>query len=810
MVRHLLVVLFTLASAVPARAQSDTLPTAYLTPPAVIADILDAPPTPQALVSPDGAVIALSEQRSMPPIAELAQPMHRLAGYRINPRNSAPWRSPSIVAIDLRRTSGNEAHRIVAPSGTTLGWLQFSPDSRYLSYAIVRDTGVELWVADTTTGEPRALTDASLNATWGAPCEWLPDTTGVLCRFRRSARGSPPQAPAAPAGPNIQETGGQLAPVRTYQDLLSSPHDEALFEYHFESQLATVALATGRRTPFGAPGLFERVSGAPDGEHVLVTRVTRPYSWLTPVSRFAKAVEVWRRSNGEKRELHALPLVDAVPIGGVPTGPRSHRWNPAEPATVVWVEALDGGDPDVETDRRDRIVGVPAPFGGTPDQLATTAFRFRSIVWTEDGTALIEEYDRATRWTRTWLLYGVGGETRRLWDRSAEDRYRDPGSPVRRSGGGVAGALIAQDGPHILVRGRGASPRGDHPFVDRLDLTTLETERLFETADETYETLVAPLTPDGSRLLTRRESASEPPNYVVRDIATGHDEVLTDYPDPAPILRRVRKQLITYEREDGVQLSATLYLPPGHVDGDRVPMLMWAYPREYTNPAAAGQVNGSPHRFTTLRGASHLLLLTQGFAILDDPTMPIVGEGEGANDTYVAQLVTSASAAIDEVVRMGVADRNRVAIGGHSYGAFMTANLLAHSDLFRAGIARSGAYNRSLTPFGFQNERRTFWEAPEIYAAMSPFFHADKVNEPILLTHGEVDNNSGTFPIQSERFYMALKGHGATVRYVTLPHESHGYAARESVLHVVTEMLDWCNRYLGEEQPRPSGSVAAR
>ncbi len=781
----------------------DTDAGGYLTPPREIVDILDAPPTPGVLVSPNRDVIVLTERRSMPPISWQARPLERLAGYRIDPRNSGPWRAPETSALTIRRVEEDasaEGMRIDAPHGTTLGWPQFSPNGAHLSWAVLRDTGIELWVIDVASGKRRALTSASLNATWGNPCQWLFDSSGVLCRFRMPGRGAPPSPPRQPDGPNIQEHDGRLSPVRTYQDLLANAHDEALFEYHFTSRIETVDLATGKRNQIGEPGLFMRVSGAPDSRHVLVERLQRPFSWLHPASRFPRSVEVWTRDDGKVATVANLPLADAVPIGGVPTGPRSHRWNPTKPATLVWSEAQDGGDPKAEVPHRDHLFAVDAPFDGEPRELTRTEHRFTGVAWTADGTALVNEYDRETRWFRTSLLDVGGDEPRTLFDRSAEDRYGDPGFPWQRPGGGTASSVVLQDGDNIYLVGRGASPEGDLPFVDRLNLDTLATERLFRSESGTYEAAVAVLSADGGSLLTRHESTTEPPNYFATNLSTGDRRALTDFSDPAPILRQVEKRLLTYEREDGVGLSATLYLPPGYQEGDRPPMLLWAYPREFTNVNAASQVTGSPHRFTTLRGASHLLLLTQGYAILDGPAMPIVGYGETANDTYVEQLVSSAKAAVDKVVELGVADPDRIAVGGHSYGAFMTANLLAHSDLFAAGIARSGAYNRSLTPFGFQNERRTFWEAQHIYAAMSPFFHAEKVNEPILLTHGEIDNNSGTFPIQSERFYQALKGHGATVRYVTMPHESHGYAARESVLHVVAEMLNWCDRYLRKGQ----------
>jgi dipeptidyl aminopeptidase/acylaminoacyl peptidase len=271
---------------------------------------------------------------------------------------------------------------------------------------------------------------------------------------------------------------------------------------------------------------------------------------------------------------------------------------------------------------------------------------------------------------------------------------------------------------------------------------------------------------------------------------------LTHYKDPAPQLRSIKKELVTYKRPDGVQLSFTLYLPPDYKPGERLPTIVWAYPLEFNDAGTAGQVVGSPNLFTTLNGNSILFMLTQGYAILDNATMPVVGDPETVNNTYIEQIVASAKAAIDKAVDMGVTDRNRVGVGGHSYGAFMTANLLAHSDLFRAGVARSGAYNRTLTPFGFQSERRTLWQAPEMYARVSPFMYADKIKTPLLLIHGEADNNPGTFPVQSERMYQAIKGNGGTVRLVLLPLESHGYVARESVEHVLYEMISWFDRWV--------------
>jgi dipeptidyl aminopeptidase/acylaminoacyl peptidase len=507
------------------------------------------------------------------------------------------------------------------------------------------------------------------------------------------------------------------------------------------------------------------------------------------------------------RKIGEQPLGEGVPIGGVTTGPRSYRWVPTEPAVVVWAQALDEGNPRKQVPARDQVMTMKAPFTGEPAEMLKTEWRFGGLSWTEKGVVFCSESDRTTRLSRTTIVNPLAG-TKRTWQqRNPADRYKDPGSPLTRdgSGGGRGGgptSPILQNGDFIYLAGAGASPQGDRPFLDRMNVSTLATERLFQTDDKSYETVSALLSPDGKKLLTRWETKTDFPNYYVRDLATGRKTALTQFKDPAPQLTGIQKQLVTYERKDGVKLSATLYLPPDYKPGTRLPFMLWAYPAEFTDADTASQVSGSANRFTTISGASHLLLLTQGYGVLDNPTMPIIGPGETANDTYVDQLMASAEAAINKIVDMGVADRDRIGAAGHSYGAFMTANLLAHGRLFRAGMARSGAYNRSLTPFGFQNEERTFWDVPEIYTRMSPFWFANKVEDPILLIHGEADNNSGTFPVQSERFYMALKGNGKTVRYVTLPLEAHGYASRESNLHVVYEMVSWFDKYVKNAAPR--------
>ena len=792
----LLAALFVVA----ARAQAQT-EAKYLTPPKVVVDILDAKPIPQTIVSPTRQQIALVERKSMPTIADLAQPMLRLAGTRINPKTNGPQRVSGLVyAITLKKISDSSEVKVTMPPLPNISGVSFSPDGKHLAFTQTTTTGIALWVADTASGAAKQVTTPTLNGTFGAACEWLDNSKSMLCGFVPATRGLPPAEPKVPKGPNIQENYGKAAPAATYEDLLKDAHDDALFEYYFTKQLALVDVVTGARTPIGKPAIINQASFSPNGQYLLVARIKRPFSHLVPGSEFPMDLEVWSKTGQLVKKIADIPSGEGVPMLGVRTGPRNFRWHPLEPGTIAWVEALDGGDLRTKAQYRDRFVSLKAPFTGEPTEIMKTENRSQGISWTEKGIALATEVSRGTKRIRTtWLIDGSAAP-RKVWELNTEDRYRDPGMPVMRMGGPAAGRAIMQVGDTIYLQGAGAGPQGDHPFLDRFSLKTLTSDRVWQCQGENYESVVALVSDDAKTILTRYETPKDPPNLFVRDLAGNGKRQVTQFKDPAPQLAGVQRQFVTYKRKDGVELSATLYLPPNYQKGQKLPLIMWAYPREFTDASTAGQVTGSPYRFTTVSGISHMFLLTQGYAIFDDPKMPIIGPGETANDTYVEQLVASAEAAIDKVVEMGVTDRDHIGVGGHSYGAFMTANLLAHTRLFKAGIARSGAYNRSLTPFGFQSERRTFWEVPDVYIKMSPFRYANEIKDPILLIHGEADNNSGTFPIQSERLYMALKGHGATVRYLTLPLESHGYSARESVFHTLTEMINWFDKYVKQAQ----------
>jgi dipeptidyl aminopeptidase/acylaminoacyl peptidase len=807
-----------LSLATPAAAQ-DLNAITYQQPPAPIAQILDTPPSPAPSLSPTRQTLALLGRSNLPPIAELAEPELRLAGFRINPRNNAPANSRLawLNSLTLQDVATGRQRPVRLPTGFRFVAPNWSPDGRQVAMLRGVDNGLELWVADVASATARKLDAPMVNAAFGTGFDWLPDSSAILIRAIPRGRGAAPSDRQAPTGPIVQENEGRTAPVRTFQDLLRNASDERLFDHYFTSQLTLVPMSGGAPRTVGAPGVVTSFDVSPDGRFLLQNRVKRPYAYTVPAALFPTEILVTDLTGRLVHRLADLPLRDDIPtqFDAVAPGPREAQWRADAPSTLVWAEAQDGGDVRREAAVRDRLFMLPAPFNGRPTTLVDLPHRFRGVIWGRDDFAIaISTIFNSRQEIRNAVNPSRPGETRVLLTRNFQDRLNDPGMPLMRpTPRGTTVMHFTADGGGVFMTSPGATRQGELPFLDRMDLATGQTQRLWRAEMPHHESVVGLLDDSANRFVTRRESRDEPSNLFLRDRAGGQLTHLTDFPDPAPQLAGVTPRLITYKRKDGVELSGTLYLPAGHDparDGP-LPVLLWAYPNEFTDARVAGQVvDDSANRFSRPSGSSPLFLLTQGYAVLDDPKMPVVGrDGAEPNDTFIEQLISSAQAAVDELVRLGVTTPDRVAVGGHSYGAFMTANLLAHSDIFRTGIARSGAYNRTLTPFGFQSEQRSFWEAPETYMKMSPFGFVQQMNEPILLIHGETDANPGTFPIQTERLFAALRGNGKNARYVVLPLEDHGYRARESVGHAIWEMSTWLDRHLKNAPPREAAVAAS-
>jgi dipeptidyl aminopeptidase/acylaminoacyl peptidase len=798
----------------------------YNKPPQNILDVMLAPAPPMPIMSPTNDTILLLNWQQYPSIARVATPYLRLAGVRVEPKNHSKHDTPGgygitrcASAFALVRVADGTLTPVDLPAGMCPGEPQWSADGKRFVFANIAAESVELWIGDGASGKITKLQGVRLNPMFGDELQWMPDQKTLLVKLVPDGMGEPPAEPVAPAGPSIQESDGSKGQSSTYEnrDTLTNKHDEDVFDYYAASQLAFVDAGSGAVTPVGKPANYLFLNPAPDGVHILVSTIHKPYSYLMTYARFPREVEVWDVSNRANVTTHtvaSLPLADRVPVNGVPVGPRDFAWRATDPATLIWAEALDGGDWNVTVPQRDKIFLQKSPFSAPPVELTRTEQRYQGIGWSEKpNVALMYEYDHNRHWIRSFIVDvdQPGQKPRLLWDMSSDEEYANPGRPVERVLANGE-SVIQQDGDSIFLSGQGASPDGDRPFLDELNLKTLKTERLFrseKTADESFLSFSGP---DTRTFLTWHQTPSDPPNAFKRTlgkpVAAAQGEAvfastsvaITHLPDPTPEVRSIQKRLVKYKRADGLDLSFTLYTPPGYKEGTRVPTILYAYPLDYADSSKAGQVTGSQETFTRLRG--YQLLLLAGYAIIDDAAFPVVGDPKKAYDTYLDQLVADAKAAVDEAVALGVADPNRIGVTGHSHGALMTVNLVAHSDLFRAGVATSGSYNKTLTPFGFQNEQRSVWEATDVYLKVSPFFSADKMKTPILLMHGTDDANPGTTPIQSQKLYEAIRGNGGTVRLVMLPHEPHWYTALESNEQEIYEMLTWFDKYVKNAPPR--------
>jgi dipeptidyl aminopeptidase/acylaminoacyl peptidase len=794
----------------------------YQKPIAPIEQLLDAPATPVAHLSPDGSLLLIEQPATFPTIADVAQPRYRLAGLRFNPKTSSPSAETWSVGLKLQPVSGGAAKPVLGlPEKMKVTGTAWSPDSRHVAFWQRADSGaaagLQLWVIDVASARAHRVGLVMLNSILGRPCEWMPDNAALLCKTVPAGRGAAPKVSDVPTGPNVSENLGKVSPAPTYEDMIQTPEEENIFEYYSTSQLAVVPLV-GAAKPLPVKGLIDSLSPSPDGKYALVEAIHRPFSYTVPSQRFPLKTEIVTLRAGagsgakQIKELSDRPLVDNLPISrdAVEAGPRDYQWRSDVPATVVWVEAADGGIPNPKASVVDRVMALPAPFDGKGTTILETSMRLsrggyggaRRLEWGSEHLAIATESRFSDR--RTLMVAfdpSSPGKPATLYAGSSQDRYHNPGRPVTEGNASGHPVLkLTPDGQGIYFFSQGASPQGDKPFVGVMPVGGGAEKILFRSADPYYDEPMALL--GGDKVLIRRESSEQSPNYFAAALSGGGAPTqITSFPSPYAGIRMPTHQLLKYKRNDGVDLTATLWLPAGYDKSQGpLPTLMEAYPAEFKTRAAASQVAGSPNRFPNVNWGSPIYFTQDGFAVLQDAAIPIIGEGKAEpNDTYVEQLVAGAKAAVDYGVSLGVVDPRRVAVMGHSYGAFMTANLLAHTDLFRAGIARSGAYNRTLTPYGFQNEERTYWQDPKVYYDMSPFSYADKIKTPILLIHGEADDNTGTYPIQSERFYAALKGQGATVRLVFLPLEPHHYGAHESLQHMLWEMDRWLDTYVKPE-----------
>ncbi len=775
----------------------------YQTPPKVIADLLLAKPTPAVSVDSKAEWMLLSERNSYPTVEELGQPENKVAGLRLNPNNFSPSRQVYINSFSLKNIRYDKSFAITGLPANMLasspGW---NPSETKIAFINTTATRVDLYVIDVATKKATRVNQQPLNTVLGMAYTWVDNNT-LLYKTTTQPPSNAPKKPITPKGPTMQQNLGKAAPSPTYQDLIKSPYDEQLFAFFAMAQL--VKNSNGVETKLGTPSLLGSIVVSPDGKYILTKTLKKPFSYLVTANGFPSTMAIQDLSGKQVKVLAELPSSEGTPSGydNTQNVPRGFDWRDDEPATITWAVPLDSGLIKKQVPFHDAVYALSAPFNGQPAELFKTTMRYAGTNWGDASIALVTEISRSKQLSRVSRYHSGNQTLSLLYERNLTDGYNNPGSPVTTKNALGRNVIhTIENGTKLLMNNpTGSSPKGDLPFLAKYDLNTRQSTIIWRCSEGVFEVVEDVIDPEKGILLTRRESQKEVPNYYLKTIgAVASEKALTAFPNPYPGLEGVSREKITYKRADGVDLTGDLYLPKGYnkeKDGP-LPVLIWAYPREFNSASDAAQIRGSKDRFTTLSWASPIYYVTQGFAILDNAEMPIVAAGpdKKPNDNFIAQLQLNAEAAINKLAEMGVGDKKRVAVGGHSYGAFMTANLLSHTNLFKAGIARSGAYNRTLTPFGFQNEDRTYWQAPDLYHDMSPFSYADKIKTPILLIHGEADDNTGTYPINSERLFAAIKGNGGTVRFVFLPYEAHSYRGKENLLHMLWEQHEWLEKYV--------------
>ncbi|MDQ1772171.1 prolyl oligopeptidase family serine peptidase [Labilibaculum sp. A4] len=777
----------------------------YQKPSSEILDLVDVKAAPSVLIDESKDFMVLRYRDSYKTIAELSEVELRLGGLRINPKTNIGSRTNyynDLKLINLKETNASPKPVTGLPENPRLANFKWSPDQKMIAFTNTSQDGVEIWFLDLKKAVAAKLTEANVNANMGDVINWFEDSKSLLVKMISEDRKELIDTKnSIPTGPTISVNEGSKAQNRTYQDLLKNKNDEYNFEQLALSDLYKISLNGGKEKWLGA-AMFESITFSPDGNYVMLTTIEKPFSYLVPYSRFPFKTTIYSSKGEMVQTVLEVPLVEELPKGfmAIRTGRRDLNWRDDKPSTLIYTEALDGGDPENKVDFRDEVFELKAPFNGTPKSILKTINRFYTIDWGNDNIAIAMDYWWNTRNIKTYVFNpsDASQEPKIISDRNYQDKYNDPGNFVHKRNK-FSNYVLALDGDNAFLIGDGYSEKGQYPFVDQLNLKTEKTERLYQSTYEDKIEDIQDFDPVNKKLLVRIESKTEYPNYYFRNIKKKELQQLTSFENPFKSIQNVHKEVLNYKREDGLELSGTLYLPVGYDANkkEKMPMILWAYPKEFKDKASASQNTQNPNEFTYPYWASPIYWVTKGYVVLDDASFPIIGEGETEpNDSFCKQLVSNAKAAIDAVDSLGYIDRNKVAVGGHSYGAFMVANLLSHSDLFAAGIARSGAYNRTLTPFGFQSEERSYWDAPEVYYKMSPFMHADEMKTPLLLIHGEADNNSGTYPMQSERYFNALKGLGANVRLVIFPKESHSYRAKESILHMLWEQDQWLEKYV--------------
>lgn len=774
-------------------------------------------PIDQLVRGPDRSSPTLNRQKTAlvkgygvyyPSIQYIARPQIKLGGVRFNPKNYTSVANAYVKRLVYRDIKTKAEKEISFPEGSIIRERAWSPDGKHLAVSVELEKCHEVWIVQIPGLQKTKVPGVCLNAVLGRYVDWV-DNDRLLLRVR-----TPDQAQEVaiekeiPVGPVVQETKGKVSNNRTYPNLVKTPQDEKAFARAIKSQHVIYHVGAKSISKLGPAGLYTTFDFSPDRKYILVKTLQTPFSYNVPVGLYGYKLDVWTADGKPFHHLVEDEAQENLPIEGVTDKPRSFAWVMSEPSTLFNLKALDKGDWNVKADYRDELYFTKMKTASDTKAEFIQKFKFRIVgfdAFDLKDNYMVTEYERDRKWVTDYQMSKTtdGWKLKTMFSLSEDDDYNAPGSPYSKRNKYDEFVIAVDqtgDDASIYLSGKGSTPKGDFPFLKKMSLETQKTSEIFRSAEGRYESFQGFMdTEHYTSFLISSESQTEMQKYelvTVKDGKLSREVFLDSEPDIFQKIAQFKKEIVTYKRNDGVLLSGTLYYPTDYKEGQKYPAIIQAYPLEYTDASTAGQVRGSQNYYSRPSGSSILFNLMRGYVVLDEAQMPIIGPPETKNDTFREQLVAGAQAAVDFLKQKGLVDEKRIGVIGHSYGAFMVSNLLTYSDLFATGIARSGAYNRTLTPNGFQGERRSLWQAKETYAKMSPFIDADKMKKPLLLIHGMADNNPGTFTLQSERYFDALKAQGVTARLVLLPEESHGYESLESNEHVLYETFRWFDQYL--------------
>ena len=810
--------------------QEEQLQSSYIMPPAPITDYINRDKNLASLdrISPGGNYFLIPSTTELSTAELMSQKIYRLAMLKVTPATNRELDHSTygIYALKIFSLKDKTSRQVKLPPDSFFSDMVWSPDGKKIAFLAHLPNGTQVWIADAETGTAEALSDAPVMATIAARpqsgrssatpsrmLQWTSDGS-LVTLLVPSNRGAEPVLNPVPAGPIVRHSLDKPTPTRTLPFLLRTPHDADLFRYYTTAQPAI--LARGRAPQIiGAPAMYLSISVSPDGKYLLTDRIIEPFSYLVGYDAFPHQYEVMDIAGNILATVSKAPAELALRRDGDAGGadlPRDLAWRPdGKGLSFIMTEPRDKKAEGAQeaSERQERIMLLELPFAmDRAKVLVSSARRISEVSYSRDGRyvfATLAERPRAGgKRLQDIAAYDLTSEPPQAFVLAKgidpEDVVNLPGTLMTRTtGNGIGYAAVSADGQAGFLESPGHKadfkPR---PFIDRVIIRTGEKRRVFEGSADMYERPLAALDGDLTHLIVSRESSRKAPDsYLWTN--EGFGENLTNNKDPYPDLTACKRIDFEFQRSDGVTVHGRISLPLNYKEGTRVPAVFWDYPREYgtseeyARGAITSRNNNAYTPLSFLRWSD--LWLTQGYALVYTD-IPILGKATAYNDNYLTHLLDSVYGAIRKLDQMGLIDMDRLGHGGHSYGAFATANLLAHSPFFKAGIAGDGAYNRTLTPMTFQQERRYFWEATTTYLEMSPFFYADQINAPLLMYHGGDDDNSGTYLIQSERMMQALTGLGKKAVLYIYPFEAHSPRCKETYLDIWARWIDWFDKYV--------------